>query len=160
MRGGGTGARRREVFCGSGALGRPRLLPYPAYLPSARAPPTKEGTSDRQEAGLESSLVQATWCIVHGTSHSALVASLVPHFGGCVRPRLLLPTTHRNFDGHQTTRHARARSHDLLTTYRVRMGRHVTTLITTVLSRCISQPIMRTPLPAIAAPVLTCPATP
>ena len=58
MRGGGTGARRREVFCGSGALGRPRLLPYPAYLPSARAPPTKEGTSDRQEAGRESSLVQ------------------------------------------------------------------------------------------------------
>jgi hypothetical protein len=132
-------------------------------VPSFRARTPNERRNVGQtgsRTGVVARTGQATWCIVHGTSHSALVASLVPHFGGCVRPRLLLPTTHRNFDGHQTTRHARARSHDLLTTYRVRMGRHVTTLITTVLSRCISQPIMRTPLPAIAAPVLTCPATP
>jgi hypothetical protein len=159
MRGGGTGARRREVFCGSGALGRPRLLPYPAYLPSARAPPTKEGTSDRQEAGRESSLVQDR---LHGALSTARLIPplLLPWFRTLVVAFAHDYYYRRRIAILMGTRHARARSHDLLTTYRVRMGRHVTTLITTVLSRCISQPIMRTPLPAIAAPVLTCPATP
>lgn len=129
------------------------------FLPHAHPQRKKERRTDRKQDWSRRSYRQATWCIVHGTSQFALVSSFVPH-SGCLRPRLLLPTTHRNFGGHQITRHARARSHDLLTTYRVRMGRHVTTLITTVLSRCISQPIMRTHLPAIAAPVLTCPATP
>lgn len=163
----GLGARRREVSCWFRCFGPAEASPV-SRVPSFRT----RTPNERRNVGRTDS--KQDWSRRSYRLHGALFAErlipplLVPSFA-------LLNVLFRTvafaldyyyrrriaiFMGHQTTRHARARSHDLLTTYRVRMGRHVTTLITTVLSRCISQPIMRTPLPAIAAPVLTCPATP
>jgi hypothetical protein len=79
MRGGGTGGEKERgvllvpvLWAGRGFSRIPRT-----FLPHAHPQRKKERRTDRQQAGLESSLVQATRCIVRGTSHSALVSSFV-----------------------------------------------------------------------------------
>jgi hypothetical protein len=48
-----AGASKTRCHGGSGALGRPRLLPYPAYLPSADPPnERREGTTGRLQIAL------------------------------------------------------------------------------------------------------------